>query len=158
MEDAAFIVDDHGRIRFLNQAARLLLAIDIIDYTDLYLFAMLPLSDSDNSLVRYQHAPSAGEEVKFMQRLDNRRWYEVTFQPVGPYSLIFFHDVTIRNTLNERFKLTHFSVDHIWDVVLWVRPNGSILSANPAARELLGYPYGELIRMSFPDFVEPPLG
>ncbi len=79
-------------------------------------------------------------------------WYEVSIQPVGSNCLIFFSDITTRHTLDERFKLTHFSVNHVRDAVIWVKPDGRILSANHAAIELLGYSRPRLVTMSFPDF------
>ncbi|HEY3273545.1 MAG TPA: PAS domain S-box protein [Methanocella sp.] len=153
MRDAAFIVDERGRIKYLNAAAKVFLDGNIADYTGLYLCSIPPLSDDEQFLAKYRQALSAGKEMKFLFNLDHRRWFDVTVQPAGGDRLIFFHDTTIRQLIDERFKFTHFSVNHFRDAVIWVKPDERILSANPAASELLGYPQKELVRMSFSSFI-----
>jgi PAS domain S-box-containing protein len=154
VQDAAFIVDDRGRIKYLNRAAKALLKGGIADYTDQYLCAIPPLNDNEQFLDKYRHALFAGKEVKFLQYFIPRRWYEVSIQPAGGNILIFFHDVTVRQIMDERFKFTHFSINKIWEAAIWIRPDGRILSANPAAGKMFGYPRDELVSMSFPDFIK----
>ncbi|MBI5680968.1 MAG: PAS domain S-box protein [Methanobacterium sp.] len=65
-------------------------------------------------------------------------------------------DITERKTIEERLKLTQFSVEHGPDSIIWITSDARICFVNEAACESLGYSNEELISMTVfdidPDF------
>jgi PAS domain S-box-containing protein len=58
-----------------------------------------------------------------------------------------YEDITERLKLEERLRLTQFSVDHFTDSSIWLSPQGEILYVNDAACRWLGYSQDELLAM-----------
>jgi PAS domain S-box-containing protein len=58
-----------------------------------------------------------------------------------------YEDITERLKLEERLRLTQFSVDHFTDSSIWLSPQGEILYVNDAACRSLGYTSDELLAM-----------
>jgi PAS domain S-box-containing protein len=73
---------------------------------------------------------------------DSRRWFRCrTLAEQGAAAL---HQAQLRDQLS----LTQFSVDRAPVAIMWVRPDGSLHSANNTACELLGYGRRELLSLS----------
>jgi PAS domain S-box-containing protein len=58
-----------------------------------------------------------------------------------------YEDITERLKLEERLRLTQFSVDHFTDSSIWLSPQGEILYVNDAACRWLGYSSDELLAL-----------
>ncbi len=61
-------------------------------------------------------------------------------------------DDTKQKESEELMKFTTFTLDHISDTILWIKQDGTLINANPAASIELGYSIAELQKMSIADF------
>lgn len=61
------------------------------------------------------------------------------------YLLAIVRDITAFVQNKERLRMTQFSVDHADDAIYWVRKDGSVIYANTAASQSLGYTPEELV-------------
>ena len=84
-------------------------------------------------------------------------WYELHSSPVrdrkGKVTGVahVYRNITDRKIAEETLKLTRFSIDHSYDGVFWVSPDGRILDVNDAACRSLGYSSDELLQLSVSD-------
>ncbi len=154
MKDAALVVDSEGRITYLNKAAKAFFREVKGDPVGKRL-ADLPLLREDAKFQeKFKRALSDRSEARFL--LFSRgscHWFEVFLHPQDSDMLVYFRDVTLKHATEELYKLTHFSINHILDVAIWIRPNGRFFYVNETACRSLGYPRDELIRKNFSDFV-----
>jgi PAS domain S-box-containing protein len=67
-----------------------------------------------------------------------------------------FTDITDREQVNSKLKLTQFSIDHAVDAIYWVGPDARFIYANETAARILGYSHEELCTMSVYD-IDPDL-
>lgn len=63
------------------------------------------------------------------------------------YLLAIVRDITAFVQNKERLRMTQFSVDHSDDAIYWVKTDGSVIYANTAASETLGYTPEELVSL-----------
>ncbi len=78
----------------------------------------------------------AGREAALF---DARRWFR--YRTVAEQGAAALHQAQLRDQLS----LTQFSVDRAPAAIIWVRPDGTVHSANNTACELLGYSRRELL-------------
>ena len=56
-----------------------------------------------------------------------------------------------RRRIDEKLRLTQFSIDQTAIAALWIKPNAQFLYVNSAACRTLGYTYDELLFMTVPE-------
>lgn len=60
-------------------------------------------------------------------------------------------DITERRKAEETLRLTQFSIDHAFDAVIWIEPDGRLSYVNAAACNALGFSRSELLSLSIQD-------
>ncbi|HET6419756.1 MAG TPA: PAS domain S-box protein [Geobacteraceae bacterium] len=65
--------------------------------------------------------------------------------------IVQVHDISERKRIEEKLKLTDFSVDNIADAIQWITMDTRFWNFNPAACNMLGYTREELLSMSISD-------
>jgi PAS domain S-box-containing protein len=154
MKDAALLVDSEGRITYLNKEAKTFFREAKGDLAGKQLVDVPIVRENEKFREKFDHALSDRSDARFL--LLSRRnchWYEVFLHPQGCDMLVYFRDVTLQHTTEELYKLTHFSINHILDAAIWIRPNGYFIYVNETACRSLGYPRDELIRKTFASLV-----
>ncbi len=66
-------------------------------------------------------------------------------------------EIRERITAEKQLQLTQFTVDHVTDSVIWMKPDASLIYSNHAASKALGYSQDELLAMKFHDLGTPEL-
>ncbi len=64
------------------------------------------------------------------------------------YQFIYALDITERKKIEEKLRLTEFSVEHAQGMIFWLNSEGKMIFANDAMCERLGYTREELMDMS----------
>jgi PAS domain S-box-containing protein len=152
MKDAALVVDSEGRITYMNKVAKAFFREAKGDQV-VKRFADFPLLRGDPKFPeKFRRALSDRSEERFLLFSRERvRWFEVILSPQASDMLVYFRDVSLNHAIEELYKLTHFSINHLQDVAIWIRPNGRFFYVNETACRSLGYGHEELIRKNFSD-------
>lgn len=154
MKDAAIVVDSEGQITYLNREAKEFFREMKGDPVGKRLVDLPLLSDDVKFQDKYDIALSKRRDERLLlYSRASSRWFEIKLRPRDRDTLVYFRDVTILHATEELYKLTHFSINHILDVAIWIRPNGRFFYVNETACRSLGYPRDALIRMHFSDIV-----
>ncbi len=154
MKDAALVVDGEGQITYMNKEAKTFFRDAAGDQVVQYLTDVPLLRGDAKFQEKLQRALSDRSEERFLHFSRERaHWFEVILRPQDSDMLVYFRDVSLNQAIEELYKLTHFSINHILDVAIWIRPNGRFFYVNETACRTLGYRRDELIRMNFSDFV-----
>ncbi len=64
------------------------------------------------------------------------------------FHFVVAHDITERKKMEEKLRLTEFSVEHAQGMIFWLNSEGKMIFANDAMCERLGYTREELMDMS----------
>ncbi|UCG06943.1 MAG: sigma 54-interacting transcriptional regulator [Desulfobacterales bacterium] len=68
-----------------------------------------------------------------------------------PTAVIIAQDISERKQKEEKLKMMQFSIDHAFDRIAWIAPDGRLLYANKATCDEMGYTLEEVLAMSIPD-------
>jgi PAS domain S-box-containing protein len=98
-------------------------------------------------------------EVVIHTKQDEARWVLVSLEAVmlggQPYTVGTLLDITERKHAEEARKRYKLLVENTLDIILFLRPNGSIFEANRAAALAFGYSVEELQRLNIRDLRAP---
>ena len=67
------------------------------------------------------------------------------------FHFVFARDITERKKIEEKLRLTEYSVEHAEGMIFWLNSEGNMIFANDAMCEKLGYTREELMNMSIYD-------
>ena len=155
--EMVFWVDSEGKITFANNAM-----CEQLGYTREELVGM-SIYDTDPEMPKpwgehWERMRKAGartlEGVK--QTKDGRRFpaeISTTFVEYEgeEFMFVFARNISERKKMEEKLRLTEYSVEHADGMIFWVNAQGRITFANDALCRQLGYTHDELLGMSIYD-------
>lgn len=159
--DAIITIDRHSRVIEFNQAAERIFGYHRTEAIGRSLTQLIiPPQLRNAHLQGMRHYMKTGEGPVLERRIEITAMrnggeifpVELTISPITiaqePYFTAYIRDISEEQRRERELRLTRFTVDNARDIVMWVAPDASLIYANKAAREQLGYTQDELISMS----------
>ena len=148
-----------GRILECNQAAAGMFGYESPE--DLLLLPITNVyhrsSDREAFLTRLKSEKNlTNHEIRLRRKDGDSAWVMANVTLVDGDSGAFeiegtFVDITERKRVEGELRLTQFSVEHSWDAIFWMDPQGRILYVNEAACRSSGCSREELLSRCIPD-------
>jgi PAS domain S-box-containing protein len=100
----------------------------------------------------YQEAFAEGRPVHFESKACiGEGWFEIHAYPSTDRLDVYGRDITERKQVEERLRMTQFSLDRAAEAVYWVNSNAGLAYVNDAACAALGYTREELLALTVHD-------
>ncbi len=153
----------NGELLFANMAFCRYFKIDSNHYKGIKVKEMISQSERNTRSAHYasitkEHPVKTiihkslfpGEEFRWQEWADRAIFNEqdeiIEYQSVG-------RDITERVIMKENLIQTRYSLDHMTDLMIWCRNDGTIIDTNSAVSNLLGFSQTELFSMNIMEII-----
>lgn len=153
----------NGELLFANQAFCRYFRLEPDNYKGIKVKEMISLSEQKSRSEHYasitkEHPVKTiihkslfpGEQFRWQEWADRAIFNEqdqiIEYQSVG-------RDITERVLMRENLMQTKYSLNHMRDLMIWCRSDGTIIDTNSAVTNLLGFSQSELSSMNIMDII-----
>ncbi len=138
LKDGILIIDGDYRITYANAEMSRLLFRQAL--TDKNIFEINLEEACPNVLKALRTALNEQKNISVIEYIKRvKAWYIVYIYPSPVFTSVVFKDRSVLERLDERYKLTHYTIENAREIVMWVTMEGRLAYANKATRAKLGY-------------------